>query len=133
MSLARGIQERWQMSQPLCDAVPIERVVTGLAMGPMELPYVTLSRDRDTAVTRTSSGNQLRAARLVLTVWHGELDAALTIAETIEGAFRCAAFAYPGGRVLDSRLESRDEQPQVDGMWRVALDFTMTLDEYEEP
>lgn len=133
MSLLKALHERWASYRPLAELAPPEQVVTGAALGELPLPRVSLARQPDRAVTHTSSGHRLRAAIVRLTICDGDYDSACRVASAIDTLLHHAEFDYADGRVLDARLAGREEQSGSDGVWRIALDYLMTVDETKEP
>lgn len=133
MSLLRDLHQRWATHRPLAELVPPERVVTGLALSGLPLPYVTWSRLPDETAVRTSSGRRFSAARVRCSIHDSDLDAAGRVADALERLLSGADYDYSGGRVLDARRAAREAQPATDGVWRVSVDFLLTLDEPQEP
>ncbi len=122
--------EQWAGNRPLAALVPPERLFTGLppirdaAQRPIGFPYVSLTAEGESFVTRTSSGMLLTIERIRFSIYTRDYDEGRQIAQAISDCFNRRDFAWSRGRVLDirpgDRLETEDPE---DGVWRIARDF----------
>lgn len=129
MSLCAALQARWA-SGGLAGWVPPERVVTGLALAPREVPYVTLQQGGEEQITRTS-GARLRQTPIRFAVWHGDYDAARALAREIERGFERCEFTWGEARILDARVSGVEERPRDDGMWQITVALMVTWESSE--
>jgi hypothetical protein len=134
MSIERAIHEHWTSYGPLSALVPPDRVYTGLPpirdenREPIPPPYVAITSEGETALTRTSSGTAIRVERIRFSIYSRSYDEARQIDATIGDYFAGREFAWLRGRVLDVRPAGRSEsEDPSDGVWRVARDFLFRL------
>ena len=110
--------------------MPPERLYTGLppirdaAQQPIGFPYVALTTEGETSISRTSSGTLLTTERIRFSIYTQDYDEGRQIAQAISDCFNRRDFAWSLGRVLDIRPGDRleNEDPE-DGVWRIARDF----------
>lgn len=138
MSIEQAIHDRWRAYRPLAALVPAtgdgatNRLFTGAAGGGAGLPYVTLVREGETRIRRTSSRSAIGQTRLVVNVWAATLESAKQIVARVLERFSRAAFDHPGGRVLDMRWTDVRETRQDDGTWLAAVEFYVQTLQAEE-
>lgn len=129
MSLEGAIHQRWRAFLPLAELLPAERFYTGVlpAAGPLapELPYATLRRAGASRITRTSGGMALATVTLRLSIWATELDLAKRIAAEVQERFERSEFDAGEVRVQDMREAGCREIHEVDGTWRIELDYVL--------
>ncbi len=132
MSIEQAIHDRWEVYHPLVSVVPAERFVTGF-LPPAEdeiyehpvqgFPYVTLSRQGESQVERTSSGTMLVLTQYQFSVWGDTLDQAKQISDEILDYFNRASWDHHTGSIQDMKLTNINEVQQEDGVWSVLVDF----------
>lgn len=123
MSLEAAIHDQWSATPALVALVPEERVVTGAARGEVPLPYVILTREKDAARVRTSSGVEVSDTTIRFDIRVADLDEGKSIAEAIRERFNRQSFALAGGTCLVMQWASEQERSETDGGWGVSVEY----------
>lgn len=120
MSLEAAIHARCASGAALVALVPAERIVTGAARGDMTLPYVVVTRERETVRTRTSSQLEVSETTVRFEIRAADLDQAKSIAEAVRERFNRQGFALPAGTCLVMQWSHETEQAAAGGRLRGA-------------
>lgn len=123
MSLLAAIRDLWISDHSLVLLVPGERLFSGLAYGEPVRPYVVVHRLGGRPVMRTTGAMPVEETALRFRVWADSLEAAGRVAAAIDARYDRRAFEIGDVRCLQMRRTHDSATVEVDGLWRILVDY----------
>lgn len=127
MNLAQVIHQRWAAAAALNDLLPASRVYTGLSVDPAT-PYAVISKEGQSPGSLCHDGSGVDQVKLRIQVYHENYGEAAAIVEQLKAAFDRTRFDLSGAdRVLFMQRTDDFENQNEDGLWRMVVDFRLTV------
>lgn len=127
MNLSQIIHQRWAAATALDDLLPATRVSTGLNVDPTT-PYAVISKESQSPESLHHDGSGVDEVKLRIQIYHDHYDRAVAILEQIKVAFDRTSFDLSGSdRVLFMQRTGDFENQNDDGLWRIVVDFRLTV------
>jgi hypothetical protein len=127
MNLPQLLHQRWTDDATLNAALPASRVYTGPSVDPAT-PFAVITRRSARPVRSFGDGSGIDAVLIRIELFHDSYDTATTIAQAIKNALTGYAIDLTSGdRLLTVHREDESEHQDIDGTWRLTLDFHCTV------